>query len=149
MLKKSNTKAVSKATDAVDTLIGVNTVIQGDLEFSGGLRIDGQITGNIKSVDGNNGTVILSESAIIEGNISVPHVIVNGNVNGNIIASERIELQTKAVIKGDVRYRAVEMALGASVNGALVCDSSTSAMGVGAKKSGTGSSSQQSSGSKV
>ena len=136
MLKKSsNTKTVSKATDAVDTLIGINTVIQGDLEFSGGLRIDGKITGNVKSVDGNNGTLVLSESATIEGNISVPHVIVNGGVNGNIIASERVELQHKAEVKGDVRYRAIEMALGAAVNGALVCDSTTSAMGVGKKKS--------------
>lgn len=138
MLKKtSNTKNVSKATETVDTLIGINTVLQGDLEFTGGLRIDGRIAGNVKSVDNNNGTLVLSESAVVDGNISVPHVIVNGTVNGNIVASERVELQTKAVIKGDVSYRAIEMALGASVNGALVCDSSASAMGVSSKKPAT------------
>ena len=130
MLKKSSSAApVKSSVDSVDTLIGANTVLQGDLEFSGGLRVDGQITGNIKSVDGNAGTLVLSESAVIEGNIAVPHVVVNGHVNGNIFANERVELQTKAVVKGDVRYKAVEMALGASVNGALVCDAGTPAMG--------------------
>ena len=58
----------------------------------------------------------------------MPHVIVNGHVNGNIVANERLELQTKAVIKGDVRYKAVEMALGASVNGALVSDAGSPTM---------------------
>ena len=140
MLKKSSSSVpIKSSVDSVDTLIGVNTVLQGDLEFSGGLRVDGQITGNIKSVDGNAGTLVLSESALIEGNIAVPHVVVNGHVNGNIIANERVELQTKAVIKGDVRYKAVEMALGASVNGALVCDAGSPAM-TGGKPlpSGTG-----------
>ena len=119
---------VKSSVDSVDTLIGVNTVLQGDLEFSGGLRVDGQVTGNIKSLDGNSGTLVLSESAVIEGNIVVPHVVVNGHVNGNIVANERLELQTKAVIKGDVRYKAVEMALGSSVNGALVSDVGSPAM---------------------
>ena len=130
MLKKTSSSSVpvKSSVDSVDTLIGINTVLQGDLEFSGGLRVDGKITGNIKSVDGNAGTLVLSESAMIEGNISVPHVVVNGHMNGNIIANERVELQTKAVIKGDVRYKAVEMALGASVNGALVCDAGSPAM---------------------
>ena len=129
MLKKSSGSVPMKnSVDSVDTLIGVNTVLQGDLEFSGGLRVDGQVNGNIKSLDGNSGTLVLSESAVIEGNIAVPHVIVNGHVHGNIIANERLELQTKAVIKGDVRYKAVEMALGASVNGALVSDAGSSAM---------------------
>ncbi len=140
MLKKSaSATPIKSSVDSVDTLIGVNTVLQGDLEFSGGLRVDGQITGNIKSVDGNAGTLVLSESAVIEGNIAVPHVVVNGHVNGNIIANERVELQTKAVIKGDVRYKAVEMALGASVNGALVCDAGSPAMTGGKPMpSGTG-----------
>jgi cytoskeletal protein CcmA (bactofilin family) len=123
MLKKSsNNAANSKPIESVDTLIGVKTQIQGDLEFSGGLRIDGKLTGNLKSVDGANSTLVLSETAHVEGNINVAHVIINGRVNGNIIASERVILQPKAVIKGDVRYRTVEMALGASVNGALVCE---------------------------
>lgn len=125
MLKKSSNKGSdSKPVDSVDTLIGAGTQIQGDVEFAGGLRIDGTVIGNIKSIDGNNSTVVLSETAVIEGNITVAHVIVDGTVNGNIIASERVILQPKAVIKGDVRYRAVETALGASINGALVCDSS-------------------------
>ena len=129
MLKKSaGSVPVKNSVDSVDTLIGVNTILQGDMEFSGGLRVDGQINGNIKSLDGNAGTLVLSESAVVEGNIAVPHVIVNGHVHGNIMANERLELQTKAVVKGDVRYKALEMALGASVNGALVSDAGSSAM---------------------
>jgi len=122
--KSSNQNTSSKPSEAVDTLIGVGTEIQGDLEFTGGLRIDGKVTGNIKSMDSNNSTLVLSETACIEGNISVSHVIVNGKVNGNIIATERVMLQPKAIVKGDVRYKTVEMVLGASVNGALVSDSS-------------------------
>jgi len=125
MLKKSSNKSSdSKPVDSVDTLIGVGTQIQGDIEFAGGLRIDGSVVGNIKSVDGNNSTIVLSETAVIEGNIAVSHVIVDGTVNGNIIASERVILQSKAVIKGDVRYRTIETSVGAAINGALVCDSS-------------------------
>jgi len=125
MLKKNSSKiSNSKPVESVDTLIGVGTEIQGDLEFTGGLRIDGKVTGNIKSIDSNNSTLVLSETAYVEGNITVSHVIINGRINGNIIATERVMLQPNAVIKGDVRYRTVEMSLGASVNGALVCDSS-------------------------
>jgi cytoskeletal protein CcmA (bactofilin family) len=65
----------------------------------------------------------LSELGEIEGNVSVPHVIVNGTVKGNINSSGRVELQAKAQVIGDVHYRAVEMELGASINGNLVCDS--------------------------
>ena len=129
MLKKSsNTKNISRPVDTVETLIGANTIIQGDLEFTGGLRVDGKIMGNIKSVDGNSGTLVLSETSIVEGNISVPHVVVNGSVNGNVMTSERLELQDKADVKGDVRYKAIEMALGASVNGALVSDPGATAV---------------------
>ena len=114
----------SKPVDTIDTLIGQKTLFKGDIEFSGGLRIDGQIKGNITARDESNSTLVLSELSEVEGNVSVPHVIVNGMVKGNIVSTGRVELQSKSQIIGDVHYRAVEMELGATINGSLVCDPS-------------------------
>lgn len=111
-----------KPVDTIDTLIGQKALFKGDLEFSGGLRVDGQIKGNITARDESNSTLVLSELSEVEGNVSVPHVIVNGSVKGNIISSGRVELQSKSRIVGDVHYKAVEMELGATINGSLVCD---------------------------
>lgn len=122
---RKNKQANDKPVETVDTLIGASTILQGDLEFSGGLRVDGQIKGHITALDGNNGTLVLSEAGQIEGNINVPHVIVNGRVKGNIQSTGHVELQNKAEVYGDVHYKAVEMELGASVNGSLVCDAGT------------------------
>lgn len=131
-----------KPVDTIDTLVGQKTVFKGDLEFSGGLRVDGQIKGNVIARDDNNCTVVVSESGEIEGNITVPHVIVNGTINGNIKSGGRVELQAKSRINGDVHYKAVEMELGASINGSLVCDpsggSAADSVAVGTGKPGFG-----------
>ena len=113
---------VGKPVDTIDTLIGHKTLFKGDLEFSGGLRVDGQVQGSITARDDSNSTLVLSESSEVEGNVSVPHVVVNGTVKGNIESSGRVELQPKATIIGDVHYKEVEMALGATINGSLVCE---------------------------
>ena len=112
----------AKPVDTIDTLVGQKTLFKGDLEFSGGLRVDGQVKGNVTARDDSNSTLVLSELGEIEGNVSVPHVIVNGSITGNISSSVRVELQAKARVHGDVHYKAVEMELGASINGNLVCD---------------------------
>lgn len=116
--------ASGKPVDTIDTLIGQKAVFKGDLEFTGGLRVDGHIKGNVIARDESNSTVVVSDSGEIEGNITVPHVVVNGTVNGNIKSSGRVELQSRSRINGDVHYKAVEMELGASINGNLVCDPS-------------------------
>ncbi len=126
--KKSATNlphsGTGKPVDTIDTLIGQKTVFKGDLEFSGGLRVDGQVKGNIIArEEAENSTLVLSELGQIEGNVDVPHVIVNGVIKGNIQSSGKVELQAKAQITGDVHYKAVEMELGATINGNLVCDS--------------------------
>lgn len=112
----------SKPVDTIDTLVGQKAVFKGDLEFSGGLRVDGHIKGNVIAQDDSNSTVVVSESGEVEGNITVPHVIINGTINGNIKSGGRVELQAKSRINGDVHYKAVEMELGASINGNLVCE---------------------------
>lgn len=120
---KRNKEKVSKPVETIDTLIGSGSILHGDLEFTGGLRVDGHIKGNISAHDSNNGTLVLSESGVIEGNINVPHLIINGTVNGNIVSNEHVELQSHAKVEGDIRYKAVEMQLGAVLNGALVTES--------------------------
>jgi len=119
---KRNKEKVSKPVETIDTLVGAGSIIQGDLEFTGGLRVDGHIKGKVSAQDSNNGTLVLSESGVIEGDINVPHVVINGTVNGNIVSNMHIELQSNAKITGDVHYKAVEMQLGAVLNGALVSE---------------------------
>ncbi len=111
-----------KPVDTIDTLVGQNSVFKGDLEFTGGLRVDGKIKGNVIATDDSSSTLVLSELGEIEGNVTVPHVIINGTIKGNVSSGGRVELQSKAQIIGDVHYRAVEMELGATINGNLVCD---------------------------
>lgn len=119
---KRNKEKASKPVETIDTLIGTGSILQGDLEFTGGLRVDGHIKGHVSAQDSNNGTLVLSESGVIEGDINVPHVVVNGTVNGNIVSNMHIELQSNAKITGDIHYKAVEMQLGAVLNGALVSE---------------------------
>lgn len=121
---KRNKEKVSKPVETIDTLIGSGSILQGDLEFTGGLRVDGHIKGHVSAQDSNNGTLVLSESGVVEGDINVPHVVINGTVNGNIASTGHIELQASAKITGDIHYKAVEMELGAVLNGSLVSDTS-------------------------
>ena len=94
-----------------------------DLEFTGGLRVDGHIKGHVSAQDTAKGTLVLSESGVVEGDINVPHVVINGTVSGNIVSSGHVELQSNAKITGDIHYKAVVMELGAMLNGSLVSDS--------------------------
>ena len=103
----------------IDSLIGAGTVVRGDVLFSGGLRIDGRIEGNVGTADGQVGTLVVSEQARVDGRITVSHVVVNGAVNGPILARDYLELQSKARVDGDVTYRTLEMQLGAVVQGRL------------------------------
>jgi cytoskeletal protein CcmA (bactofilin family) len=109
-----------KPCNTIDTLVGARTELKGDLTFTGGLRIDGKLKGNVTAKGDGNSTLILSENALIIGNVTVPHIIINGTIKGTVRAAERIELQPKAEISGDVYYKVMEMALGASINGNLV-----------------------------
>jgi cytoskeletal protein CcmA (bactofilin family) len=104
----------------IDTLIGRSARIQGDVEFSGGLHIDGQVTGNVRVVPGGAASVSVSEHGLIEGSIEAPHVVLNGTVNGDIVASERVVLGAKARVRGNVSYGVIEMALGAEITGRLI-----------------------------
>ena len=113
--KKSN-----KPHKSIDCLIGAGTTIEGNITFSGGLRVDGHVRGNVLAVDNKPGTLVLSEQARIEGEIRVSHVVINGTVVGPVHAVEYVELLAKANVTGDVHYRTLEIQLGAVVQGRLV-----------------------------
>ena len=124
-MMKRNKEKISKPVETIDTLIGAGSILQGDLEFTGGLRVDGHIKGHVSAQDSSNGTLVLSESGVIEGDVNVPHVVINGTVKGNIASIGHVELQSNANINGDIHYKAVEMELGAVLNGSLVSDVSS------------------------
>ncbi len=113
-------KKNSKPQGRIDSLIGAGTSLVGDVTFSGGLRVDGEIRGNVRAADGQPATLVLSEHARIEGEISVSHVVINGTVIGPVHSSDFLELQPRAKVTGDVEYATIEMHLGAIVQGRLV-----------------------------
>jgi cytoskeletal protein CcmA (bactofilin family) len=108
-----------RAQKRIDSLIGAGTVVEGDVTFTGGLRIDGRVKGDVIAANGEPSTLVVSEQARIDGQIRVSHVVVNGQVNGPITADEYLELQPKARVTGDVDYKTLEMHVGAVVHGRL------------------------------
>lgn len=113
--KKSN-----RIQNSIDTLVGADTRIEGDIHFSGGLRVDGAILGNVSEPNASPSTLILSEHGRIEGAVSASKIVVNGKVIGPIRAGQFIELQAKAHVTGDVYYKSLEMHTGAVIEGKLV-----------------------------
>lgn len=103
----------------IDSLIGAGTVVHGDINFTGGLRIDGEVHGNVVSANGEPSTLVISEQARVEGEIGVSHVVINGTVNGPVAANDYLELQPKSKVVGDVTYKTLEMHVGAVIQGRL------------------------------
>ncbi|VAW75571.1 Polymer-forming bactofilin [hydrothermal vent metagenome] len=104
----------------IDTLVGRNTVVEGDVIFTGGLHVDGCIKGNVIAEKDSLSVLTLSEKGRIEGEVRVPHIILNGSVEGDVHAMDRVVLASQANVTGNVYYLLIEMAIGASVNGSLV-----------------------------
>ena len=104
----------------IDSLIGAGTVVQGNVMFAGGLRIDGAVDGKVTTASNAPGTLVISEHARVDGEVKVSHVVVNGSVSGPVIANDYLELQAKARVNGDVVYRTLEMHVGAIVQGKLM-----------------------------
>ena len=119
MFLKKNDKS-NKPQSRIDSLIGAGTKIEGDVTFVGGLRVDGEVKGNVRSTGDGGGTLVLSEHARIEGEIHVSHLVINGTIIGPVYSSEFLELQPRDRVTGDVQYNSLEMHLGAIVQGRLV-----------------------------
>lgn len=110
---------VKKKQPPIKSLIAVGSHIEGNLKFTDGLRVDGDVTGDIRSNTDHSSILVISESATVTGSIYADHVIINGRVNGPVHAKHMLELQPKAQIVGDVFYKALEMHQGAVITGQL------------------------------
>jgi cytoskeletal protein CcmA (bactofilin family) len=100
------------------SLIARGTVIRGDMRFSGALHLDGRIEGTVLG-EGDDAILTLSEYGQVQGEIRVPHAVINGHVTGDVHVSARLELASQARIDGDLRYHTLEMNAGAQVNGRI------------------------------
>ena len=114
-----------KTKSTIDTLIGASTRIEGDIHFKGGLRIDGQVRGDVIAEPGSTGMLVISENARVEGAVRGAHLVIDGEIIGSVESTELLELQPKARIMGDVVYKALEMHGGAVVSGRLTPEQAT------------------------
>ena len=108
-----------KRQPPIRTLIGEGTVIVGELRFSEGLRIDGEVHGDVIATGEGHSILVISERARVLGKVKAAHVIINGQIEGPVHSDELLELQPKASIVGDVRYEVLEMHQGATIDGEL------------------------------
>lgn len=104
----------------IDTLVGSNSKVNGDLHFTGGCHIDGTVKGSVTADTDNNAALSISEDGAVEGGVTVPYVVLNGIVRGDVVAGQRVELGPTARVIGNVYYNLIEMAIGAEINGKLV-----------------------------
>ncbi|MGH8446457.1 MAG: bactofilin family protein [Solimonas sp.] len=119
-MKFGNSNTKGGPATGVDTLIGRQTEILGDIRFSGGLHVDGKVKGKVLASGDKASALSVSESGTIEGDVRVPNIMLNGSVIGDVYASEKITLAAKARVTGNVYYKIIEMEGGAQVNGQLV-----------------------------
>ena len=121
--KKAQPKEVMRAQ--IQTLIGVNTTIEGVVRFSGGLHVVGQVNGSVESDDADS-LLIVNEGGLIKGDVKVNHLIVNGQIDGDVYVNGKVELFDRACINGDVHYNLLELPVGAEVNGNLIRNNTAS-----------------------
>jgi len=110
----------SKPQNRIDSLIGATTRIEGNVFFSGGLRVDGAVRGNVSGLPDQPATLVVSEQARIDGEVQATHVVVNGTINGPVASRETLELQAGSRVKGDIHYKSIEIQQGAVIEGRLV-----------------------------
>lgn len=108
-----------KKPPPIRSLVGEGMSVRGDLAFNEGLRVDGQVFGDVVASGEGRSILVISDNARVHGRVSASHVIINGEVHGPIVSSEMLELQPKARVVGDVRYEMLEMHPGALVEGEL------------------------------
>ena len=106
--------------EEVETLIGAGTRVEGDLQVSAGVHLEGHVRGNVLADTAGKATLFVAERAVVEGVVDVPRVIVHGEVRGDIRAVNKVELGPKARVAGNVHYGLIEMASGALIQGRLV-----------------------------
>ena len=120
--KFANNKSTTfkSVPEKFDTLIGKNTVIQGNLMLLESIRIDGKVVGNVESAKDELVTVVVGESGELQGNIMAHRVVIAGKVAGNIHAHDRVELHSDSQVQGDIKYGLIAIEHGAKVMGLLL-----------------------------
>ncbi len=108
-----------KKQPPIKSLIAQGSRIEGDFIFTDGLRVDGEVKGDVRANPDSPSILVISETAIINGAVYADHVIINGSIQGPVFAHQLLELQPKARIEGDVHYKALEMHQGATIAGQL------------------------------
>lgn len=109
-----------KKQPPITSLIAQGTRLEGHIFFEDGLRLDGEVSGNVLAGTARPSLLVISEHAVIDGSVTADHVIINGKVNGPVRAHQLLELQPRARVRGDVSYVGLEMHLGAQVHGTLL-----------------------------
>jgi cytoskeletal protein CcmA (bactofilin family) len=117
--KESAMWSIFKKQPPIRSLIGEGTVVHGEVRFSDGLRIDGEVHGDVNAVGDGRSLLVVSENARVHGRVNGGHVIINGTVVGPVESNELLEMQPKARIEGDVRYGTIEMHQGAMIDGEI------------------------------
>lgn len=113
-------KGARNGINSVETLIGPRVLIRGDVIFSGGLYVEGRISGKVVAEEGAAAVVTVAEQGTIEGEVRAPVVVIAGQLHGDVHASERVELAPNARVQGNIYYKVVEMAAGAMITGRLI-----------------------------
>lgn len=108
----------ARNTAGAQTLIAANSRVVGDIHFTGGLHVQGHVQGNLLAGP-EGGDLVIGEGGLVEGEIHAPHVVINGEVRGDVFASDRLELAARAVVTGNVHYRLVEIVIGARIDGVM------------------------------
>ena len=111
----------------VDALIGPHVVIRGDLEFAGGLYVEGKVVGKLVASEGAKAMLTIAENGVVEGQVVASTVVISGRMDGDVHASERVELTATARVNGNIHYQVVEMAAGAQLTGRLIHSSANEA----------------------
>jgi cytoskeletal protein CcmA (bactofilin family) len=110
----------SEMDSRIDTLVGPNSKVNGDLSFCGRCHVDGVVKGNVSADPNSHSALSIAEDGSVEGGVTVPYVVLHGVVRGDVVASQRVELGPTARVIGNVYYNLIEMAIGAEINGKLV-----------------------------
>jgi cytoskeletal protein CcmA (bactofilin family) len=118
--KKEKATVMASSGNNHTTLIARQTEVTGDLHFRGNLVIEGKVTGNVSAHSDSDARLQIVDGGEVEGEIRVPHVVINGTVKGDVYAARHLELSSKAMVEGNVHYKLIEMVKGAQVNGSLV-----------------------------
>jgi|SRR3569833_275970 len=117
----------NKRETRIDTLIGKAARVHGDMEFAGGLHLDGTIEGNLRADPVEGSSLSVSETGSIDGNVEAGSVMLNGSVRGDIVTRGRVVLGATARVQGNVYYGVIEMTLGAQIIGKVTRISENSA----------------------